>query len=54
MTKQMTMLPQDLQVEDLKRCLTITRTKITNRKFNRAMNKDEGKTAIISENIQNI
>lgn len=36
-------LGHDMVTDDLKRCLVIMRTKITNREFNRALNKDDGK-----------
>ena len=36
-------LGHDMVNTDLKNCLIIMKTKITNREFNRAMNKDDGK-----------
>ena len=38
-------LGHDMVNADLKNCLIIMKTKITNREFNRAMNKDDGKTS---------
>ena len=37
-------LGHDMVTEDLKRCLIMMRTKITNREFNRALNKDDTKS----------